>query len=393
MSTEFLTADACQYIIEPQDFWQKRVSVKHKDQAPRVVAAPEGGEAWSFEGGNWLRPLGLQVAAGQAPIKDHGYSYSTIGKGTYDAKERLKAMATDGVEMASIFPTFGMEIRSYTDVDLHIECVRAYNDAILEWAKAGDAKRLIVHAILPATSMEAAQAEVTRITKLGGFHGVVSTGWPKGGMFPEVSEDPFYAQLAEAGLVLNLVRGGPVGPERMPAAARKHIGSNAAGKVRVSEPTLEALIVNSVVANPTALQFMAGGGVMDRTPRLRVSQLDNGSGWIACSWEGMDWQHRYSQFMKVYPNLKRRPSDYIQAQVKATVKNERNAIEARADIGTKMLMFASTYPTATSTWPQSQAVIRNLLVGVPDSEKRMILAENFLEWYGVKAPREAAGVR
>src|SRR5437867_844211 len=89
--------DASQFIIEPQDLWTKRVAARHKDAAPRVVAAPGGGEAWAFEGGAWLCRLGLDVCAGRSPteLRKSGLSYSTIRKGMFDPKERLKDMAAD----------------------------------------------------------------------------------------------------------------------------------------------------------------------------------------------------------------------------------------------------------------------------------------------------------
>ena len=391
MPTASVTADACQYIVEPPGLWRERVSAKHREKAPKVVAMPDGGEGWAFEGGAWLRPLGLEAAAGLAPVRDHGYSYSSIAKGAADAKERLKAMDADGVDVASVFPSYGLEIRFIEDPELHVACVEAYNDGVLEWARSGNADRLIPHALIPATGLDAAMAELRRVAKMG-FKGIVFPGWPKGGDIPDLDEDSFWSACAETGLVVNLVRGGQTGADRTPTAPNRYIGSNGS-RVRAVDLPPAQVILQSVIANPTVLHFMAGAGVLDRNPDLKVAQIDNGAGWVACAWEGMDWQHRYSQYMKIWPPLKRRPSDYIQAQVKATVKNEKSAIEARHDIGVHMLMWASSYPASTSTWPRSQAVIDSLLNRVPDAERRKILGENFLELYGLSVPRRMASAK
>ena len=391
MTTESVTADACQYIVEPPGLWQERVSAKHREKAPKVVAMPDGGEGWAFEGGAWLRPLGLQAAAGLATVRDHGYSYSSIAPGAADAGERLKAMDADGVDIASVFPTYGLEVRSIEDPELHVACIEAYNDGVLEWVQSGDVGRLIPQALIPATGLDAAMAELKRVAKMG-FKGIVFPGWPKGGDIPDMEEDSFWSACTEAGLVVNLVRGGQTGADRTPTAPSRYIGPNGS-RARASDLPPEQIILQGVIANPTVLHFMAGAGVLDHNPDLKVVQIDNGAGWLACAWEGMDWQHRYSQYMKIWPRLKRRPSDYIQAQVKATVKNEKSAIEARQDIGVHALMWASSYPARTSTWPRSQTVIVDLLQGIPDAEKRKILGENFLELYGLSAPRRMASVK
>ena len=146
-----LIVDAAQYLIEPPDLWSSRVASKHREHAPKVVAMPGGGEGWSYEDGAWLRPLGLEVSAGRSPIdiQDHGYSYAGIRKGMYDARERLADMTIDEVDVASIFPTYGLDVRSIENPELHIACVQAYNDGLMDWTKAGDPDRLIPHALMP----------------------------------------------------------------------------------------------------------------------------------------------------------------------------------------------------------------------------------------------------
>ena len=389
MQNEVVIADACQYLIEPPDLWRKRVSARHRDKAPKVAPMPDGGEGWSFEDGAWVRPLGLEVAAGEVPVKDHGTAYATIEKAMYDPKERLKHRAGNEADVMSIFPTYGLEVRSIADPELHVECVRAYNDGVWEWAHEGDPKRLVPQAMIPAVGFDAAMAELRRVAKMG-FRGIVFSGWPGGGELPELQEDPFWALCQEANIVVNLVRGGPAGPDRTPTAPRRYVGANGAG-VRAQEAAFEIKMVQMASANAGNMHVFVAHGVLDRHPRLKLALIDTGSGWIACAREGMDWIYRYSYYL-VEHKLKMRPSDYVQRQIKATVINERSAIEQRSDIGVGTLMWASAYPRSTSTWPRSMIAIKDLLVGVPEEERRRILGGNFLEVYGVAAGK-VLGIR
>src|SRR5207302_472903 len=110
--------------------------------------------------------------------------------------------------------------------DLHLACVRAYNDGVWEWAQAGDPDRLIPNAVLPATGFAAAMAELRRVVDRG-FRGVVFGGWPAGGEAPTPEEDPFWALCEEAGVVVHLLAGGPTAPDRTPTAPPRWIGPEA----------------------------------------------------------------------------------------------------------------------------------------------------------------------
>ena len=78
--------DAAQYLIEPADHFTANVVTKLRDRVPRVVATGAG-EAWSFEDGAWLRPIGLEAQAGRSPIDltAEPLAYRELRTGLYDA--------------------------------------------------------------------------------------------------------------------------------------------------------------------------------------------------------------------------------------------------------------------------------------------------------------------
>ncbi len=378
--------DAAQHIVEPPDLWTSRLPSKHREAAPRVVPFPGGGEAWSFDGGALLRPLGLEVAAGFSPLelRTAGYSYSTIRKGAYDPAERLRDMAIDEIDAACIFPTFATAVRHLGDRDLQLACVQAYNDSVLEWTREGDASRLLPQALMPTTGADAALAEAQRAVKAG-FRGVVFNGWPGGGADPSADEEPFWAFCQEAGLVISLLRGGPgilarTGGEPLPPDG-------------VPEP-LEMLWAGRANAKGTNLALFIYTGILERFPNLRIALIETGAGWVPPYLEESNNTWRRARFW-VDRQLRYTPSDYFQRQVTATVEGDRVAIEAREDVGVGSMMWASGYPSVVSAtvWPGSRLAIEEQFRGVPDIERRRILWDNAAALFGVPALEAVGQVR
>ena len=58
-------------------------------------------------------------------------------------------------------------------------------------------------------------------------------------------------------------------------------------------------------------------------------------------------------------------------------------VRARHEIGIDKLMFGTDYPHMEGTWPNTQDWIRTTLGAIPETEARMILGENAIEFYGL----------
>ena len=142
--------DAAQYLIEPPDLFTANVPSAMRDRVPRVVELPGGGDAWSFEDGAWLRPIGFEVQAGRGPIdlRESPLGYRDLRPGLSDADARLTDMDTDEIDAAAIFPTFAQELRFLVDADMQVACVRAYNDVAADWMQRGRG-RLAAAALVP----------------------------------------------------------------------------------------------------------------------------------------------------------------------------------------------------------------------------------------------------
>ena len=98
-----------------------------------------------------------------------------------------------------------------------------------------------------------------------------------------------------------------------------------------------------------------GSGVLDRYPRLRLTSLECGHGWLAFWGSRLDEQAEMTRH--ALPPLKQKPSEYIRGpqyyqsmQLHEGELSLRQAIEA---IGEDTLMFATDYPHSESWFPKS----------------------------------------
>jgi predicted TIM-barrel fold metal-dependent hydrolase len=382
-----LVVDAAQYFIEPPDLWTGGVPSKLADATPRVVPLPDGGEAWSFESGAWLRPLGLEVEAGRGAIdvRGSGHSYSDIREGMYQPDARLIDMAVDEIDAACIFPTYGQELRYLEDRALQVACVRAYNDAAWEWGKAGGGDRLIPQALVPAVGLDEAVTELERVAAMG-YRGVVFCGFPAARDKPQPEEDRFWSVCSDAGIVVNLINGGPLAGDLVPTAPARYLGAKS--RARAVDIPIEVAWTQQATSKNVNLSWLVLTGVLERFPSLQLVMVDTGAGWLPTCGELLDWNYRYAQFL-AFAKLRYRPSDYIKRQVKATIRSERHAVDARRDVGTGAMMWSSGYPQSSSTWPSSAHALDALFGGVPLADRAAMQGGNCASLYRITTAESA----
>jgi uncharacterized protein len=388
--------DAAQFIVEPPDFFVSHLPAGHQASAPHLIELDGGTSAWSFEGGAFTDPVGLEVAAARQPGTPlrRSYRYDDLAPAATLAKARIAAMDLDGIAKASVFPTYGLNVVNIRDNELHRESVRAYNDAVAQWCEEGDAQRLLPQALIPSTGLDDALRELDRVIGLG-FRGVVLTGWPSAERIPAPADDQFWARCAESQMVLSIVRGGTTVSQRevrptTPAALGRYAGvSGGAGEL----PPMDVLITDLVLTKNNNLTWLILTGVLERFPQLKVLLVQSGSGWLPTCGELIDWNYRYAQFVpgNGFAKLKDLPSDYLRRQTFVTVEGDQPEITYlhERDAADKVL-WASGFPTSISSWGHSQERAAEQIHGLDDRLRDGLLRDNFDALYAPAAVR--AGV-
>jgi len=123
-------------------------------------------------------------------------------------------------------------------------------------------------------------------------------------------------------------------------------------------------------------------GALERFPKLKLVSVENDIGWIPHFIQRMDHSYEKYRYLeaRAIPNP---PSFYFHRQVHATFQDDRVGVLLRDSAGVGNLMWASDFPHSDSTWPNSRDVIARDFAGVPDDERRKMIADNVAALYGI----------
>ena len=373
MATRIFDTD--HHVTPPPDMWTSRMPKKYQDIAPRVVDLPDGGQAWSFDGGAIMHLFGLENVGGREPTelswKTH---YDELPKSYYEPQARLEAMDRDGIDVALLFPSVAGQAAAIYDDETFFAHIQAYNDGIWDWAQEGDAKRMLPAAHLPNRGVEMTMQELDRVVKKGFVH-FQYTGSPSGSPLPVPGDDPFWAMVQETGIVVSMHGGSSAGRPKPKAPAK------ASPAPPVHDQEMIAAMRSSGLGAQTALGVMILSGVLERFPKLKVSLIETSTGWLPQFLNQLDavyTQHRWLGEQK----LSRLPSEYAK-QVLIGVDREIQGIKHRHQVGVDNITFGTDYPHIGSFWPHTRFYIDLLFDGVPEDEREKILWSNAATMYGV----------
>jgi predicted TIM-barrel fold metal-dependent hydrolase len=264
--SSFKIISADDHVEEPRDTWQSRVPAKLRDRAPKVERVGEG-DAWTVDG-KVVTKMGLQVQAGRKfeEYKLEGETYESIRPGSYDPRERLKDMDTDGLEAQVLYPNSGFWVFAIDDLELQFACIRAYNDFLAEFCSV-DPKRLIGIGLVPTDDIEEGLRETNRIAQAG-LRGVLLPTFPRGEPLNSNIYDRFWATAQDLELPVHVHLG--LGD---PRARQFYTGAHLRG-------TLPALVMKNSMGNFEALVTVMFGGVFELFPRLKFVSVEGNIGWL-----------------------------------------------------------------------------------------------------------------
>src|SRR5438552_1266602 len=199
-----ISADS--HVMEPADFWEKRLDHKFRDRAPRVVQRSEGpGYVFTAPGINPF-PVAGGFSTGRSgeDLREHmKHGYEAARPSGWDPAERIKDQDIDGVQAEVIYTTLGMPLFGLDDDELRRACFAVYNDWVGEF-RAYAPKRLHPVALISLDDIPLAVKELERSAKMG-LKGAMIWGVPPEDK-PYYSElyDPFWAAAQETKMPLSL---------------------------------------------------------------------------------------------------------------------------------------------------------------------------------------------
>jgi uncharacterized protein len=383
----YAVADVDSHIIEPADLWTTRVSSRWGDLVPHVRFHERRQEDYWYIGDQKLYGVG---AFAQARWPEYPPSHPRrLGDAflpALDAKARLEYMDEVGVYYQLLYPNIlGFHSHVFLNnmpAELATECVRAYNDWLVEWCSA-DSRRLIPMMMLPFWDIDAAVAEMARAHEIGHKGVLFAARYDKVGL-PRLVDDhwePLLGQAQEMGLSMNFHVGFLASPDDLKGAVDQS---------KKMDFTRESSLV--LLGNAQNIAEVVLSGVCHRYPDVKFVSVENGAGWLPFLGESMDWQWLNVGAHKDYPG-RLLPSEYLYRQVYGTYWFERDSVRAVIDKLADNLMFETDFPHATSLSPgpasespSPRDVMETSLEGIPDEIVGKVLQHTATDLYHLDAP-------
>lgn len=385
------------HLQAPPHLWQSRMPQKWRDEAPKIKrltgraydagggnfrfaedAAGVLGDVWHYDG-KQVPIVKIAAAAGFSPRRDVKFGPNTfdeIRPGCYDPKARLADMDQAGILASANYPNMfvmfaGEQFSFAQDKALALECIKAYNDFVMEEWCAGSGGRLIPLGILPLWDVELAITEAARLAKLG-FKSVSFPEGPHRNGLPSVSSkywDGLFSLLADAGMVLSI-----------------HIGTSpmtlAAKDAHAAVPHVGA----SLYVQHSLMEYLFSA-VFLRIPRLRVCFAESQLGLVPYTLDRCDyiWEEividGVSQVDK--QALPEKPSHYFRQNCYVCYFRDPVGLQMTDYIGIDNILFETDYPHLDTEWPNCRAEAEKMVAHLSPEDQDKILSENARKLFGV----------
>ncbi len=108
---------------------------------------------------------------------------------------------------------------------------------------------------------------------------------------------------------------------------------------------------------------------------------EGGIGWVAGLIDRLDNLMSRSGYGQGWPAKDVTPSECLRRNFWFCMIEDASTIVTRHTIGVENILFESDYPHGDGTWPDTQAVIENVLGDLPVEEIRMMTHENAAKLY------------
>jgi predicted TIM-barrel fold metal-dependent hydrolase len=340
--------------VLPPDLFTARVPTALRNRVPHVVERDEG-PMWVV-GNDVVGPSGRR---GKGLV-----THDDLGFRPGRPHDRLSDMDRDGVYCHVIYgPPLGLPV---ADREVRAACMAAYNDWATEF-NAADPNRLVVLALIPSHTPQAAQRELERVAAAGHRGALLSVFDAPEPPF-EDAWAAFWHAAADIGIPISFHLGAGFHSIRVkPASWRMTAG------VAVAPMQLDEILAGMVMS-----------GILERHPNVKLVFGEAGLAWVPYLLDRLDHEHEKYRGITQDVVLRERPSDYFRRQVYLTYEEDHLGLELLPHIGASNVMWASDYPHGDSTWPHSHdAIVGSGLAALSDAERSRILWDNAAALYGV----------
>ena len=377
--------DSDMHIIEPPDLFEKYLDPAFKVRVTLAVGADGKPHHGGLTGGLIIdgQPLSADVDLQQyrkpsrsptgardssdvpagprlssSRISDTGRLAFAIER-NYDAEAQVMAMEIEGIDIAVLFPSVGLNLiaRNNMDPQLSLALCQAYNNWIHDFCQFSP-DQLKFAAVLPLHDVNLACQELVRCVKeLGAVGSFIRPNLLNNHYWHSNYWAPLYRLHEELDVAW--------GFHESTGAWYSHMN------VLYGENRFYRHVASHWIEMQQALIAQIVGGVFEFYPKLRVGYLEAQNSWVPGLLTRIEWD--YANYRDSHaPYLSLTPKEYFRRNCWAAVEGSEPEIEPTASlIGADRVCISTDYPHFDSSFPN---VSSNLLKGV----SRETAAEIFL---------------
>jgi predicted TIM-barrel fold metal-dependent hydrolase len=297
----------------------------------------------------------------------HSPTYDEAQPGGFDSRVRLADMDAEGIDIAVLYPSVGLNFWAVEDAGVAISLARNYNDWLAEYCAAAPT-RLYGAAMVPWQSPEASVAELERACAELGFRAAFLRPNPCiGRTIAHPTHETFWARAEELGVTIGIHEGSAnciatLGDDRRPF-----------------NPLLLHATSHAFEQMLACAQLIAYG-VMERHPSLRFVFLEAGGGWAPYWMWRLDEQ--VDGFGGFCPEMKHKPSEYFARQCWVSFEIDEPSLPALLPlVGAPRVVWGSDYPHHDATFPGAVAKLRDTIAPLSPEDQQRVLARNALDCY------------
>jgi uncharacterized protein len=361
---------AVDHVVEHPQVWTQRLSkAKFADRVPHLDHTQDGNDYWIVDGKSLRLADVARVGALMADRVSVPQRWNDVPKTAYDPTARLKAMDEDGIECTVLYPSLpgfsGETFGAINDPDLELACAQAYNDWLIdEWTNTS--ARFVSQCVVPLRPIEATVKEIERAVGRG-HRGVIFPAAPMQlRNLPHINSseyDPIWATCQALDVPLCFHAGSA--PQLQFPVADNFAPELAAAFQSAIRPASAVFDLTNILFSRILLRF----------PKLKVVFADSTIGWGTFLLEYAD--HQYEQD---HCDYELKPSEMFHRQCYLTTWYDPVKANAR-HIGIANILWATNFPTANSTWPDTRAFAAKCLAGMSDRDQERILHKNAAQLY------------
>ena len=366
---KLISADS--HVFEPRDMWVDYIDPQFRDRAPRIVTNPDGLEGDFFVmPGQEPEKVGGGFTAGATPEElkkflETASVEESCPLGAYIPEERLKELEVDGVEAEILYTTLGFRLFRLTDAPFQQALFRAYNTWISEYCSY-DPKTMIGLGLISLLDVSEGVKELYRCSELGLRGALIMASPPDPITYADPEFEPFWAAAAELDMPISLHILTGHGPE-----------TRVVGRFKKNHYLRAISLIHEVQRSFAEIMF---SGALVRHPSLRLVSAENDIGWVPHFLYRAD--HFYEKHGYSNPTeLKMPPSDYARRQLFVTYMDDPIGLQLADYYGKDNFAWASDYPHALSTFPNSHKIVDENFTGVSEDIKKKVTRDNVIKLY------------